>query len=179
MQDSGQPEDAGTAKPEDAGTEATRETISRRQRKEGSGQPENLDPRQSRKVEGAGKLATNTGKRRWKSGAEGKPKAPAPEALKDARFGATRMSVAGTAGRCRNRGNPGTHQQVQPEEQSYGAARSLGAGCAEGCEIRGDSKIHRRQGRKMQKPGQPGDSSTGTTGSAKLWGNPELERRMC
>jgi len=61
MQDSGQPEDAGTAKPEDAGTEATRETISRRQGIEDSGQPGNSNPRQSRKVRRAGKLATALG----------------------------------------------------------------------------------------------------------------------
>jgi len=120
MQDSGQPEDAGTAKPEDAGTEATWGTISRRQRKENSGQPENFDPRQSRKVEGAGKLATNTGKRRWKSGAEGKPEAPAPEALKDARFGATRMSVAGTAGRCRNRATRGLINRCNQRSKATG-----------------------------------------------------------
>jgi len=179
MQESGQPEDAGTARPEDAGTEATRQTISRRRGKKDSGRLEDLSPRQSRKVQGAGKPTASTGRRRWKSSAEGKPKAPAPEAPKDARFEATRIFVAGTAGRCRNRGNPGTHRQVQPEEQSYGAARSLSAGCAEGCEIRGNSKIHRRQGRKMQKSGQPGDSSAGATGSARQRGNPEPERRMC
>jgi len=61
MQDSGQPEDAGTAKPEDAGTEATRETISRRQGREDSGQPGESNPRQSRKVRRAGQLANPPG----------------------------------------------------------------------------------------------------------------------
>jgi hypothetical protein len=178
MQDSGKPEDAGTARPEDAGTEATRESISRRRGREDSRKLESLNLRQSRKVQGTGKPATNTGRRRWKSGAEGKPGVPAPEAPKDARFGVTRISVAGTAGRRRNRGDPGTDRQAQTEEQSYGDARSLGAGCAEGCEIRGDSKIHRRQGRKMQTPGQLGDSSVGVTGTARLWGNLELKRQM-
>jgi hypothetical protein len=62
------------------------------------------------KPEGAESGATRnrTGRRNWKSGAEGQPEVSAPEAPKDARFGVTRISVAGRAGRCRNRGNPGT-----------------------------------------------------------------------
>jgi len=54
MQDSGKPEDAGTAKPEGAETEATRGTISRRRRRENSGQPGDSNPRQSRKVQARG-----------------------------------------------------------------------------------------------------------------------------
>jgi len=61
MQDSGRPEDAGTAKPEGAGTEATRRTISRRQGSGHSGQPENSIPGQSRKVQSAGQPDTTPG----------------------------------------------------------------------------------------------------------------------
>jgi len=38
-------------------------------------------------------------KRNWKSEAVGRPGAHATEALKDAKFGATRISIAGKAGR--------------------------------------------------------------------------------
>ena len=72
------------------------------------GNPETHNPRQSRKVQDAGKPATTPGGAAGRANAEGKPEASAPEAPKDARFGVTRRSVAGTAGRCRNRGNPGT-----------------------------------------------------------------------
>jgi hypothetical protein len=155
MQDSGKPEDAGTAKPEGAGTEATRETISRRQGNVTEGKPEGSNPRQSRKVWNAGRPANPPGgatgsarprgnprhqhqRCRWirtagrlvdrspakpedagtgatrqsvSAGAtggarlRGKPQASAPEVLKDARFEATRRSIAGKAGRCGSRGN--------------------------------------------------------------------------
>jgi hypothetical protein len=87
------------------------------------------------------------------SNAEGKPNASAPAAPKDARLGATRRSVAGTAGRCRNRGDSGNASAGTTGSEAQGETPGLCAGCAEGCENRGDSKIHRRQGRKMQKPG--------------------------
>jgi hypothetical protein len=63
--------------------------------------------RQSRKVWECGETRNHAERCNWKSGAEGQPEAPAPAAPKDARRGATRESVAGKAGRCRNRGNPG------------------------------------------------------------------------
>jgi len=94
-------------KPEGAGTEATRGTISRRQGSDDPGRPGRSNPRQSRKVWECGATRNHTGRRNWKRGAKGQPEAPAPEAPKDARREATRESVAGTAGRCRNRGNPG------------------------------------------------------------------------
>jgi hypothetical protein len=164
MQDSGKPEDAGTAKPEDAGTEATRETISRRQGKEDLGKPETLNPRQSRKVRYAGKLAATPGgatglrcpgetqsasnqgcrrtrdsgrleypspvqpedagtgetreiidRRNQKSKATGQLGAYALDVLKDARFGVTRRSIAGKAGRRRSQGDPATRRQAQLE----------------------------------------------------------------
>ena len=128
MQDSGKPEDAGTAKPEGAGTEATRGTISRSQRREDSGQPGDLNPRQSRKVWECGATRNYTGRRSWKSGAKGRPEATAPEAPKDARRGETRGSVAGTAGRCRNRGNP----------------ENVSAGATEEARLRGNPELTRR-----------------------------------
>jgi hypothetical protein len=125
-----------------------------------SGRLEDLNPRQSRKVQGAGQLAASTGRRRWKSSAEGKPKVPAPEAPKDARFGVTRISVAGTAGRCWNRGNPGLIDRRNPKSEATGqlGAYSLGAlkdarfgetrrsiaGKAGRCRSRGNLATHRQ-----------------------------------
>jgi len=178
MRDSGRPEDAGTAKPEDAGTEATRETISRRQGKKDSGQPESLNPRQSRKVQYAGQLAIALGgatgsavlrgnpkrqhQRRRRTRDSGQLEDPSPAQPEDAGTGVTRGLIS-----------------RRNQKLSCGATRSLSAGCVEGCEIRGNSKIHRRQGRKMQKPGEPGDSSRGATGRAELRGDLKLERQKC
>jgi len=171
MQDSGQPEDAGTAKLEDAGTEATRETIIQRQGSENSGQLGNSNPRQSRKVRRAGQPANPPGgatvramprgnpkhqrQRHRRTRDAGQPEDPSPAQPEDAEAGVTR----------------GMHRQAQSEEQSCGATQSLSAGCAEGCEIRGDPKIHRRQGRKMQKPGQPGGCIDRRRRRSDVWGN--------
>jgi hypothetical protein len=62
--------------------------------------------RQSRKMQEPGQPGECIGRRNWKSEVAGKPGTDAPEALKDARVGATRRSVAGRAGRCKDRGNP-------------------------------------------------------------------------
>jgi len=84
----------------------------------------------------------------------------------------------GKAGRCGMRGNPQPHREAQLEELCPGETRSSSARSGEGREIRGNSKIRCRHSRKMREPGKPGDSSAGAIGRAKLWGNPELERRM-
>lgn len=152
MQDSGKPEDAGTAEPEDARTEETRGSISRRRGREKPGQPGRSNPRpsrkvkfegkpmsyigrrsreerssretessstggteereirgnskircrQSRKMQEPGQPGTCIGRRNWKSEAAGQPEADAPGALKDTKVGATRQSIAGRAGRCRD-----------------------------------------------------------------------------
>ena len=57
-------------------------------------------------MQAPGKLGTCIGRRNWKSEAAGKPEADATEALKDTKVGATRHSIAGRAGRCKDRGNP-------------------------------------------------------------------------
>lgn len=80
------------------------------------------------------------------AGPRGKLPASAPEALKDTRFGATRRSIAGTAGRCGNRGNlvealGGATEGVEsgatcnptpeaPKDARFGATRSSVAGRA-------------------------------------------------
>jgi hypothetical protein len=226
MQDSGKPEDAGTAKPEGAETEATRGTISRRQGRENSGQPENSNPRQSRKVrrtgkpanppggaagersrgatqsssagsaegreirgdskirrrqsrkmQSLGKLSGHIGRRNWNSEDSGQPGDLMPEALKDARFEATRRSIAGKAGRCGSRGNPGD------------ALR----GATSGPKPRGDLELHRWRRRRMRNSGQledpspaslkmqcagrPADTSGGATGTAGLRGDPKFQSR--
>jgi hypothetical protein len=155
MQDSGKPEDAGTAKPEGAGTEATRETISRRRGSEETGRPGDLNPRQSRKVWERGATRNHTERRNWKCGAEGQPKAPAPETPKDARREATRESVAGKAGRCRKRGNP----------------RNASAGATGNARPRGYPKLTRQMRRRMRdsrrledpSPARPEDAEAGAT----------------
>jgi len=53
-----------------------------------------------------GQPGTYIGRRSWKSEVAGKPAADATEALKDTRIGATRGSIAGRAGRCKDRGDP-------------------------------------------------------------------------
>jgi hypothetical protein len=60
------------------------------------------------------------GRRNWKCETSGKPGVDATEALKDEKFGATRISIAGKAGRCRRRGDP--------EEASRGANGELKSG---------------------------------------------------
>jgi len=74
-------------------------------------------------------------------------------------------STAGTAGRCRTRGNPKTHREGGAGRTRFGVTRRLSASNAEGCERRGNSKLHRRRSRKMQDSGIPGDSSGGEAGS--------------
>jgi len=72
------------------------------------GNPEAQHPRPSRKTKSVGKLKASSGGASGRSGARGKPRAQAPEAPKNERFGVTRRSVAGIAGRCRDWGIPGT-----------------------------------------------------------------------
>jgi hypothetical protein len=156
MQDSGKPEDAGTAEPEGARTEETQESISRRQGSKSPGKLGSLILRPSRKTKRVGKLKASSGGATGRSGARGQPRAQAPGAPKNERFGVTRISVAGIAGRCRNRGYTwNLCWEAQLEERSSGETRSRRNRGAEGRESRGNSTICRRQGRKMQRPGQP------------------------
>jgi hypothetical protein len=94
-------------------------------RERGFGETRKLEPTAKPEGAGSGDTRNHTGRRRWMSNAEGQPKASAAEAPKDVKFGATRRSVAGTAGRCRNRGNPGTDRQAQAEERSFGGNSRL------------------------------------------------------
>jgi len=136
MQDSGQPEDAGTAEPEGARTEETRESIIRRQGNEKSGKPGSSDPRPSRKTKRVRRLKASSGGATGRSGARGKPRAQAPGAPKNERFGVTRISVAGRAGRCRDRGIPGTC--IERRSWKSEAARKLAADATEALK---DAKI--------------------------------------
>jgi len=63
--------------------------------------------RQSRKMQEPGQPGKCIGRRNWRGEIAGKPGVDATDALKDARFGATRRSIAGKAGRCKSRGDPG------------------------------------------------------------------------
>jgi hypothetical protein len=96
----------------------------------------------------------------------GKPQASAPDVLKDARFEATRRSIAGKAGRCGNQGNPGDASTGADGIEEQGDLNFTTV-CAEGRERRGNSKLSRRQRLKMQDAGQLATSSRGATGNAK------------
>jgi len=165
MQDSGKPEDAGTAKPEGAGTEVTRETINRRQGNETEGQPEGSNPRQSRKVKGAERSATTPGGATGSAGSRGNPRRQRqwrrrirtagrpvdrlPAEPEDADAGATRWNIGRRNRRSGERGN-----------------LQSGPGSAKGCERRGNLKLGRRQSLRMQGAGQLATSLRGATGSA-------------
>jgi hypothetical protein len=82
-----------------------------------------LDPKAKPEGAESGETRKRTGRRIWMSNAEGKPEVSAPDAPKDARRGATRRSVAGTAGRCRKRGD----------------SRNASAGAIGGAKLRGNS----------------------------------------
>lgn len=176
MQDSGKPEDARTAEPEGAKAEETRRSISRRQGREKPGKPGSSNPRPSRKVKRVGKPAATPGGAAGRSGVRGKPKAQAPEAPKNERFGVTRSSVAGRAGRCRSRGNPGNVSagatgRARGGETQTGAPEALKD--TRGGATRGS--VAGRAGRC--KDGETRDASRGATGEIELRGNPELEDR--
>jgi hypothetical protein len=162
MQDSGQPEDAGTAKPEGARFRVTwmlhqpapRERefgetrklklkakpegaargatrshtgrrcwraklrgnprLKRRKRRRTRNSRQLEDPSPAKPEDAvAGATRGLIGRRNWKSEDSGRPGVSSPVALKDARFEATRKSIAGKAGRCRSRGNPGTHREAR------------------------------------------------------------------
>jgi len=107
--------------------------------------------RQCRKMRDLGrpKASSEAGREERGRGATRGFARPAP--LKDARFGETRRSIAGRAGRCRARGNSGPHQQGGAGEAEMRGNPELRLdGAAEGCEIRGNSKIHRRHSEKMR-----------------------------
>jgi hypothetical protein len=124
-------------------------------RERGFGETWKLKP--AAKPEGAGgeETRSHTGRRSWTSDADGQPEASAPAAPKDVKFEVTRGSVAGKAGRCRNRGNSGTHRQAQSEERSFG----------------GNSRFQRRVCRRMRdsrrlddpSPARPEDAEAGAT----------------
>jgi hypothetical protein len=57
---------------------------------------------------GCGATRNHIGRLDRDSGAEGQPKVPEPDVLKDARFGATRNAIAGTAFEMQDSGKPGT-----------------------------------------------------------------------
>jgi hypothetical protein len=90
--------------------------------------------------------------------------ARAPGVLKDARFGATRRSIAGKAGRCRSRGDPGDASGGVTE----GRSGQPGLHMRERQRIRGEATRHSVAGRtrrcRMRGNSQP--PSGGATGRA-------------
>ena len=82
-----------------------------------------------------------------------------PVPLKDAGLEETRGTIAGTAGRSRNRGDLETHREALLEEENRGnLAIRLEASLKDA--IRGNSMNHRRHP-EDEDPGKPGDSSQG------------------
>jgi len=196
MQDSGKPEDAGTAEPEGARTGETRESISRRRGREKPGQPGRSNLRPSRKTKRVRRLKASSGGAAGRSGAQGKPRAQAPVAPKNERFGVTRISVAGRAGRCRKRGIPGTCIERRnwkseavgkpaadatevPKDMRVGETRFSVAGRAGRCISRGNPRcIEKRNGRNRI-AGQPGiRKPLEALIGVEIQGNLEIERRQ-
>jgi hypothetical protein len=97
----------------------------------------------------------------------GKPQASAPEVLKDAKFEATRRSIAGKAGRCESRGNLGDASGDATEGVKSGATCNSTRVSVNGHERRGNLKLGRRQSLRMQAAGQLATSSRGATGRAE------------
>ena len=125
MQYAGQPAEASLATLEDVGFGATRKTVGQRAKEVKIRGDSEIHRRQSRRVRESGKLddlpigtAGRCGtrgdpkphrKRHWSSEDSGQPENSHPGQLKDARFEETRRSIAGTAERCRMRGNSNPH----------------------------------------------------------------------
>jgi len=117
------------------------------------------------------------GRRSRESGVRGKPRTQAPEAPKDERFEVTRRSVAGKAGRCRNRGIPGTY--IGRRSWKSEVAGKPGADALAALK---DSRIGVTRGRVAGRAGrcrigETRDAPGGATGEIELRGNPELENR--
>ena len=129
------------------------------------------------------------------SNAKGKPKASAPEAPKDARRGATRGSVAGTAGRCRKRGNSwnasagaigmakrrGNPQAYAPDalkDARFGATRRSIAGKAGRCRSRGNLAKHRQAQPEEQSRGATQSLCAGCAEGREIRGNSKIGRRQ-
>jgi len=74
------------------------------------------------------------------------------------KFGETRKSIVGTAGRAKIRGNPGIRAKAGPEDRKAGATRSLDRRERGGCEIRGNLEIHKPTRRGSEDSGKPGNS---------------------
>jgi len=97
---------------------------------------------------------------------------------KDARFEATRSSIAGKAGDRGRRETGSLDRKRCGGSEENGATRRIAeTGSAEGCEIRGNSKIHRRHSQRIGEAGQPAEAisrrgqrtrSTGQPGNTQL-----------
>ncbi len=195
MQDSGKPEDAGTAKPEGAETEATRGTISRSRRGESSGQPGDSNRRQSRKVQARGnppphqeaqleersRGATRGDSARGAEGREkrGNSRLRRRHSRKMLNPGATQgKASAGATGRAWLRGKLQATAPCVLKDRRFGATRRLIAGKAGRCEGRGNPE--RRIGRRNRRSEVRGDLSftTGCAEGREKRGNSKIRRRQ-
>lgn len=205
----GRPGDSNPkAKPEDEARGATRSLIRRRSRNRrssretgntGNGGAEGrairgnskVRRRHSRKVQEPGDRRMHRQASLGRAQSRGILAADAPATLKDTRFGATRSSIAGTAGRCKNWGqlqgcikrrNGRNRVAGKPEPQKP-------PGALIGCGIRGDSKApspaepegvvcgaaRGRVERRNRKGEAGGDSKSSAGGVRRMRGSGQLE----
>lgn len=109
--------------------------------------------RHSRKMQEPGQPGDGINRHNRNAELQRKLQARAPGVLKDARFGATRRSIAGKAGRCRSRGNPG--------DASGGVTRGRGAGQPK-LQPRKRQRI-RDEETRTRSPAEPEDAGCGAT----------------
>jgi len=194
MQDSGKPEDAGTAEPEGAGTEATRETISRRRGRECSGRPGHLNPRQSRKVQDAGKLATTPGGAAGEQcrgetqgmstrGAEGREirgnsKIRRRRSRKMQKPGQPGDSSAGTVGGAKLRRKLQAPAPDVLKDARIEATRGSIAGKAGRCRRRGNLATHRQAQLEEQSLGATRSLSARCVEGCEIRGSSKIHRRQ-
>jgi hypothetical protein len=159
MQDPGRLGDAEAAQPEGARTGVTRRSRQPAPKERGCGATCKLDPEAKPEGADAGQPADPTGRRCGRSKAAGRLAGSLHQAaLKDARVGATRSSIAGTAGRCGSRGNPEPHRETALEERVCGVTRGSAP----------------RNRRRMREPGQLGAPSPARSEDAGLGGTRSL-----
>ena len=113
---------------------------------------------QSRKTGSSG-LPGRSSQALLKDRSQGKPEAPPKAPLKGVRFEATRGSIAGKAGGCRDWGDPKPHRRHYNGSGGPGQPGALIPGRAEGCETRVKLRLHRRHRQSIESLGQPGRSS--------------------
>ena len=177
MQDSGKPEDAGTAEPEDARTEATRGSISRRRGREKPGQPGRSNPRPSRKVKLKGQPASDIGRRSREERSSRETESSSTGGTEELEIRGNskiccrqsrKMQEPGQPGTCIGRRNWKSEAAGKPEADAPEALKDTRVGATR-------QSIAGRAGRCSD--GETRNASRGAKGEIELRGNPERENR--